>query len=183
MQPAPQEPLIFLTGIRASKWKICISKHLTLKTRSQRYYLIVQSLSQFIQQPVQILVSLPLVFDFADRVHHGCMMLAPKLAANLRQRSLRHLLGEEHGDLAREDDSPGITLGLDFRHTKPKLLGNRFLDGFDGDLARLRVDEILQYLLCCREIDLSASERTIGDQADERTLEFTNVGPDIGGDI
>jgi len=47
--------------------------------------LVVQGLGQFVQHPVQILVRLPLLLNFVDGVHYGGVVLAPKLAADLRQ--------------------------------------------------------------------------------------------------
>lgn len=45
----------------------------------------IESLRKLVEQPVQILVRLPLLIDLADGVHDGGMVLAAKLPADLRQ--------------------------------------------------------------------------------------------------
>jgi hypothetical protein len=47
-------------------------------------HLRAQLLSQFIEQPVQILVALAELFNLEDRVQDRSMVLTPKLASNLR---------------------------------------------------------------------------------------------------
>src|SRR5258708_7691714 len=74
----------FRKGNTTSKWK----SHADTGPNSRdplQVLLSIQGLGQFIQQSVQILVRLPLLLNFVDRVHHGGVMLATELASNLRQ--------------------------------------------------------------------------------------------------
>jgi hypothetical protein len=52
-----------------------------------------------------------------------------------------------------------------------------FLKRIDGGLARLQVDEILQYLFCIVEGNVRADQRGMGYETDERT-----AGPDFTSD-
>ena len=109
--------------------------------------LSAELLRQFVEQPVQILVVLANLFDFLDGVQNRGVMFAAELSSDFRQGRFRHLLGQIHGDLAGIDDGARIIFGFDFDQAQAKLLGDHFLDGLDGDLAGLRVDEIFQHLL------------------------------------
>src|SRR5208282_4330732 len=60
-----------------------------------------QLLSQFIEQPVQILVVLANFFNLIYRVQHRCMVLASELAPDFRQGSFREVLGQVHRNLPR----------------------------------------------------------------------------------
>ena len=92
------------------------------------------------------------------------------------------MLGEVHRDLPGIDDGTRIILRLDFDEAQAELLGYGFLNGFDGDLARLRVDEIFQDLLRVGERNVGSDERRVGDEADESAFELADVGADVGGD-
>ncbi len=63
------------------------------------------------------------------------------------RRGLGHLLGQVHGDLARDHDLARVVLLLQLRDAHAEVLRHRALDGLDGDLADLRVDELLEALL------------------------------------
>src|SRR5215470_6866465 len=141
-----------------------------------------QLLSQFIEQPVQILVGLAHLFDLVDGVKHGGVMLAAELAPDLGQRGFCQVLGQVHGDLPRIDDRAGIVLGLNFDQTQTELLRDRLLNGLDGHLSCLRVDEVLQDLLGVGKRDLGADQRRVGHKADKGAFQLANVGPDVGGD-
>src|SRR5271166_5526581 len=110
-------------------------------------------------------------------------MLSAELASNLWQRSFSHVLGQIHGDLTRIDDRSRIVFRFDFNQAQTELLGNHFLNGLDGDLAGLRVDEILQNLLRVREGNFRADQGRVRDEADESAFELANVGTDILGDV
>ena len=68
------------------------------------------------------------------------------------------MFGEIHGDLAWVDDGPRIIFRFDLDQAQTELFGDHFLNGLDGNLASLRVDEILQDLLRVRESDLGTDE-------------------------
>src|SRR5260370_32448397 len=90
--------------------------------------------------------------------------------------------GEVHGDLARHYDLAGGVLLLQLGDAHAVLLGDRALDGFDGDLAYLRVDELFEALLGDGEGDLDAVHAAPGDEANQRTFELADVRPYVRGD-
>jgi hypothetical protein len=51
------------------------------------------------------------LFDLAHRVHDGGVIAAAELAADLRQRPHRQLLGQIHRDLTRPGDGAGPAIG------------------------------------------------------------------------
>jgi len=63
----------------------------------------VQLLLELVECALQVLVCAAQLVDLGDGVHHRGVVLVAKLAADLRQAGLRHILGEVHGDL------PGTT--------------------------------------------------------------------------
>ena len=93
------------------------------------------------------------------------------------------MLGQVHGNLPRIDDRTRIVLGFDLDQSQAELLGHHLLDGFDGDLARLRVDKILEHLLRVRQRDLSADQGGMSNQTDQRSFQFANVRADVRGDV
>ena len=123
-----------------------------------------------------------MLVDLADGVHHGGVVLAAELAADLGQRRLGELFGQVHGDLARHDDLARVVLLLELGDAHSELLGHRALDGLDGDLAHLGVDELLEALLRDCQRDLHAVHTAPGDEPDQRALQLTNVGAHVAGD-
>src|SRR5438552_388524 len=75
--------------------------------------LSLQRFSQFIQQPIQIFITLARLLDLVDRVHDSGVVLTPKLAAYLGQGSLRKMFGQIHGYLPRIHDGARVVLSLD----------------------------------------------------------------------
>src|SRR6185437_8516788 len=142
-----------------------------------------QSLRQFIEQPVQILVALAALINLLDGVQHRGVVLAAKLASYLGQRGLGKLLGQVHGDLPWVNDGAGVVLGLDFHQLEAELLGHRLLNGFDGDLAGLRINKVFEHLLGIGQGDLGADEGRVGNQANERAFQLAHVGANVGGDV
>ena len=63
-----------------------------------------------------------------------------------------------------------------------ELLADRLLNGLDGDLAALLVDDVLEHLLGGRQVDRGAGERPVGDQADERAFQLAHVAANVAGD-
>src|SRR6185369_531209 len=145
--------------------------------------LSAQLLSHFIDQPVQIFVGLPSDVNLVDGMQHRGVMLAAKLATDLRQGSFGEMLGQVHGDLPGIDNGARVVLGLDLDQAQSELLSHCLLDRLDRDLAGLGVDKILQHLLGVGQRDLGADQRRMRYQADERAFQFANVGADIGRDI
>ncbi len=123
-----------------------------------------------------------MLVDLRYGMHHCSVMLAPKLATNLWQRGFRELFGQVHGNLTGNDDLPRIILLLQLSHTHAERLGHSPLDGLDGDLADLGVDELLQALLGDRQRDLDTMHRTPGNEANQRTFQLTDVGAYVGCD-
>ncbi len=96
---------------------------------------------------MQILVRPALLIDLGNRVHHRRMVLVAKLAADLRQAGLRHLLGQVHGNLPRHHHIARVVLLLQVAHAHAELLGHGALNGLNGHFAHLHVNELLQALL------------------------------------
>ena len=80
------------------------------------------------------------------------------------------MLGQVHGNLPRVNDGTRVVLGLDLHQPQPELLGHHFLDGFDGDLPGLGINEIFEYLLSIGEGNLGADQRRMRHQADQCTF-------------
>ena len=115
-------------------------------------------------------------------MHDGGVVLASELAADFGEAGFGHLLGEVHCDLARDYDLARVVLLLEFGDAHAKVLGYGALDGLDGDLADLGVDELLETLLGHDERTLDTVMGAPGDDADEGALELADVGADVGGD-
>src|SRR5271167_3921789 len=73
------------------------------KTGGNRH-LCAQLLSQFVEQPVQILVVLTSLFNLVHGMQDGGVVLAAELASYFGERRFREVLGQIHGNLARVDD-------------------------------------------------------------------------------
>ena len=121
-----------------------------------------QLLGQFIDQPVQILVSLAHLINLLYRVQYGCVVLAAKLTPNFREGGFCKMLRQVHGDLSGIDDSARIILGLDLSQTESKLLSHCLLDRLDGDLSGLGINEIFKHLLGVRQGNIGADQGGVG---------------------
>ena len=142
----------------------------------------VQKILQLIDGAVQVLVGAALLVDLADGVHDRGVVLVAELAADFGQAGLGHLLGEVHGDLPRHDYVARVVLLLEVAHAHAELLGDGALDGLDGDLAHLHVNELLEALLRGCERDLHAVQLAPGDEPHQRAFELAHVGADVRGD-
>src|SRR5438105_6997080 len=114
-------------------------------------------------------------------MHNGGVVLTAELAANFGQGSLRQVLGQIHGHLPRIYDGARVVLSLDLTGPQPELLSHRLLNGINSDLLSLRLDEVLEHRLRGRQSDLNASQRAVGDEADERSFQLANVAADVAG--
>ncbi len=64
----------------------------------------------------------------------------------------------------------------------PNCSATRALNGLDGDLAHLHVDELLQALLGRGQRDLHAIQLAPGDEPHQRALKLAHVGAHVRGD-
>ena len=126
----------------------------TKSKKPSKTLLSAQLFGQFIEQSIQIFIGLARLLDLFDRVQHRGMVFSAKLSSDFWQRSFRQVLGQLHGDLPRIDNGSGVVLGLNLDEPQTELLCHRFLDGLDGDLASLGIDEILEHLLGIGQRDL-----------------------------
>ena len=71
-----------------------------------------------------------------------------------------------------------------FRSADPhaELLGDGALNGLDGDLAHLHVDELLEALLRGGQRDLHAVQLAPGDEPHQRAFKLAHVGAHVRGD-
>ena len=109
--------------------------------------LAVELFQKLVDGAVKIFVGAALLVDLGDGVHDGGVVLVAELTADFRKARLRELLGQVHGDLARNDDVARVVFLLEVGDAHAKLLGDGALDGLDGDLADLHVNELLEALL------------------------------------
>ena len=89
------------------------------------------------------------------------------------------MLRQVHGNLPRIHNRARIVLSFDLDQAQAKLLGHHFLDGLDGYLARLRIDEVFQHLLSVRQRNLRPNQRRVRYQSDESAFEFPHIRPDV----
>jgi hypothetical protein len=120
------------------------------------FFSTVEGLQKFIEGTVKILVGASLLIDLGNGMHDGGVVLASELPPDLRERSFGHLLGQIHGDLAGDDHGARVIFLLQLRYTHAELFRNGTLNGFDGDLAHLGIDELLEADLGGREGELGA---------------------------
>src|SRR5206468_1632291 len=73
-----------------------------------------QLLSQFVEQPVQVLVLFSYFVDLLDRMEDRGVVLAAELASDLWQGSLGQMFSQIHCNLPGIHDGPGIVFGLVF---------------------------------------------------------------------
>ena len=115
-------------------------------------------------------------------MHHGRVVFAAELPSDFGQRGFGHLLGQIHRDLARHNDSARVVLLLQLGDPHAELLGYRALDGLNGDLANLRVDELFEALLRGGQRDLDSVQTRPGKETRERAFELAHIRADIRGD-
>jgi hypothetical protein len=143
---------------------------------------LAEGLHELVDGAVEVLVGAAGFVDFGDGVHDGGVVLAAELTADLGEGGFGHLLCEVHGDLARDDDLAGVVLLLELWDAHAEVLGDGALDGLDGDLADLGVDELLEAGLGDGDGALDAVVGAPGDDADEGAFELAHIGADVRGD-
>jgi len=84
--------------------------------------------------------------SWQSSAHRGVVLVA-ELAADLGQAGLGHLLGQVHGNLPREPPRCASYSSASVGDPHAEVLGHGALNGLDGDLAHLHVDELLEALL------------------------------------
>src|SRR5690348_15363165 len=110
------------------------------------------------------------------------VVLAAELATNFGERGLGEVLREVHGDLPGIDDGTGVVLRLDLGNAQSELLSASLLDGLDGDLTGLLVDDVLQHLLRGHEIQFATGQGRVGDETNESAFEFADVAANVRSD-
>ena len=103
-------------------------------------------------------------------------------AADLGQRSRRHLLGEIHGHLTRTGNGARAALGAHFRRIDLEMRGAGLLDFIHGDAAGIGADSIGQHLLGEIQINRTPGQLAISDQLVEGAFQFAHVRPDRAGE-
>ena len=117
-------------------------------------------------------------------MHHGGVVAAAELLADLRQRQVGQLAAQVHGDLAGRHQDPGPGRAAEVVDRQPEVRGRLAHDGRGGDLRPLRLrDQILEHDLGQLEVDGLAVEAGEGGHPDERALELTDVGGDPARDV
>ena len=68
-------------------------------------------------------------------------------------------------------------LALNFGFSHAESLREQLTNRFDGDIAHLRFDEILQHMSCVGEGNIRAGQRGVGQETGERPLQRERIGP------
>ena len=131
---------------------------------------------------VELTVLGPQVDDGAAGMHDSCMIAATKGVANLGQAVRRKLARQPHGDLARSCDGTRALLRMHLGDLDAKVVGNRLLDEFDGDLPVMGANNILERFLGNIDIEFAALKVGKGDNLFQCAFEFAHVGAQVLGD-
>src|SRR4029078_13111338 len=100
------------------------------------------SVDYVVDQAVQIRVFLAQFVYFVAGMQHGSVVLASKDAANLRQRGMRQLLDQIHGDLPRKHYFLGVGFLFQLRRLKLELVGHGAENRIHGDAFLLSRDQM-----------------------------------------
>src|SRR5207248_1179024 len=112
----------------------------------------------------------------------GRVVAAAELLAELRQRGVRQLAREVHGDLARVDDVLGALVAAELLEGELEALGDELLDPRDRDLRQVALrEDLLEHVLAEIDGERPAGERAERDDARERALELADVRRDAAG--
>ena len=110
-------------------------------------------------------------------MHHGRVVLVTKLPPDFRQRCFGQLLCQKHRNLPRDHDCTRIVLLLELCHTHAEMLSHHPLNRLDGNLAHLRINELLQALLRRRQRDFKPMHPGPGNQTRQSAFKFANIRP------
>ena len=94
---------------------------------------------------------------------------------------LRELLTQVHGYLTRKGDRFCVVARLELGCLELVVLRHEALDGFEVQGFLLVGEEVSDDVLGKRDIELTAGQGSIGDEANEGALELTDVGLDARG--
>src|SRR5207249_4726973 len=123
------------------------------------------------------------VFDALASVHHGGVVAATELLADAGQRCVGEFTGQVHGNLAGERDTLRPALGAHLFDAQPEVFGRGALDQLDrnGTTSGSR-EQGLEDLRGQVYGDRGAGQAGVRDHADQRALEFADVGLNALGD-
>src|SRR5438270_3288399 len=119
------------------------------------------------------------LFDLAHRMHDGGVITAAELAADLRQRSRRQLLGQIHCDLTRAGDGAGAAIGGHLAQFDIEVFGDLFLDFVDSNPSLVRAEQIVQHLLDALERDIAPHQLDMRGDSVQRPFEVSNIRGDL----
>src|SRR5579864_2220376 len=112
----------------------------------------------------------------------GAVVAAAEGFAYGAQRKLCQLPREEHRYLARKGDVLGTPFARHVRHAQVKVLGDPFLDQFDGNgLATLLVQEFPKQSLDGLNVEPRARESRKRSDPDECAFEPPDIAADASG--
>src|SRR4030095_10137399 len=139
----------------------------------------LQRLLEHVQRVVQFAVLAAFAADLPHRVQHRRMVATAEQFTDLRHALLCQLLGEVHSDLARHRDRARAPLAVHVGDLDLVVVGDRFLDQLDRDLAGRRRQQVLQRL--ARDFDRydPPVEGGEGDHLAESALELADVAAQI----
>src|SRR6185312_5314649 len=115
----------------------------------------------------------------AAGVQYRRMIPAAEIAADLRQRQLRQLLGQSHRDLPRPRDRTRALLRVHVRNPDLVVVGDRLLDVLDRDLAVLDGQQVAKRVLGHRQRDFLPMEARVREHPLQRALELPHVRADV----
>src|SRR5579883_2471698 len=132
--------------------------------------------------------------DAVEAVDDGRVIAAAERVADLHQLNAEQLAAEEHRDLSRRRECLGAGLGLEPVRGDAPLARDRILDRLDGDAAGAPASPVVPAVVGAaaelvverlrRHVDRDrpVPERGVGEQLDDRALEFPDARPHVLGD-
>ena len=135
----------------------------------------VQLLLEVVQVLPEMLVGFGQVVDRTACVKHSGVILSSAVQSNVGQRALGHLLGEVHRNLTGLNNFTLAGLGLQQLDRQIEVIAHHFLDVIDADLTGRVLDELIDHLLGQVQSDRLAVQTALRNQADQSTLQFTDV--------
>src|SRR5437763_13905160 len=103
-------------------------------------------------------------------MQYRSMMFAAEVTPDLRERGMRQLFDQVHGNLSRVGDLPGVAFHLQLRRLHAELLCHLPQDRFYGDLSLAPAAQMLECLLSHSQADRLAGNGRDCNETRERAL-------------
>ena len=137
---------------------------------------------ELLQLLVEELVFAAHLLDVVHGMHDRRMVAAAELAADARERGIRHGAAKVHGDLPRHGDVLRPLFAQHVLHLDFIMLADVVDDHFGSDIGMDGTAELLQHPFRRRLVDVAVHQRRIGDDACQYPLHHTHIAFYIGSD-